>query len=212
MFYHWFSSHSGTDNANVILTSWSDLCHIVCSTSSPESCKLGLQQVGESLQLLSAHYLELRCASEQTLYSLLSKEYVPLIGKFIELLCIAVANKWKKAIAEDTAKPTEGENKVIRSMWVFFPIFTGFDSWSAAITRCWQNILDVFTPWIVTLQSAGGTGGPLPPCLDSELKLLQTMMALFVNCVSKAHSQLEGKQKHQLSEILFTQMSHSEAL
>ena len=108
---HWFPPPppSGTDNANVILTSWTDLCQIVCSTPSPESCKLGLQQAGESLQLLSSHYLELRSASEQTLYSLLSKEYVPLIGKFIELLCIAVATKWKKAIAEDTAKPTEGE-------------------------------------------------------------------------------------------------------
>lgn len=99
----------GTDNANVVLTSWSDLCQIVCSDSSPESCKLGLQQTRESLQLLSSHYLELRCAAEQTLYSLLSHEYVPLIGRFIELLCIAVVTKWKKAIAEDTAKPTEGE-------------------------------------------------------------------------------------------------------
>lgn len=102
---------SGTDNANMILTSWSDLCQIVCSSSSPDSCKLGLQQAGESLQLLSSHYLELRCASEQTLYSLLSKEYVPLIGKFIEMLCVAVVTKWKKAIAEDTAKPTEGERE-----------------------------------------------------------------------------------------------------
>ena len=112
LYYPWFPHvpYSGTDNANVILTSWNDLCKIVCSDSSPELCKLGLQQARESLQLLSSHYLELRCASEQTLYSLLSKEYVPLIGKFIELLCIAVATKWKKAIAEDTAKPTEGEN------------------------------------------------------------------------------------------------------
>ena len=105
-----FHTLPGTDNANVILSSWSDLCQIVCSSSSPESCKLGLQQATESLQLLSSHYLELRCASEQTLYSLLSKEYVPLIGKFIEMLCIAVVTKWKKAIAEDTAKPTAGEN------------------------------------------------------------------------------------------------------
>ena len=97
----------------MVLTSWSDLCRIVCSSSSPESCKLGLQQTGESLQLLSSHYLELRCASEQTLYSLLSKEYVPLIGKFIELLCIAMVTKWNKAIAEDTAKPPEDENELV---------------------------------------------------------------------------------------------------
>ena len=98
----------------MILTSWSDLCKIVCSDTSPDSCKLGLQQAGESLQLLATHYLELRYASEQTLYSLLSKEYIPLIGKFIELLCIAVATKWKKAIAEDTAKPSEGGNEVLK--------------------------------------------------------------------------------------------------
>ena len=101
----------GTDNANIILSSWNDLCQTVCTDSSPESCKLGLQQARESLQLLASHYLELRSASEQTLYSLLSKEYVPLIGKFIELLCIAVVTKLKKAIAEDTSKPTEGEVK-----------------------------------------------------------------------------------------------------
>ena len=95
-------------------------------------------------------------------------------------------------------------------MYVVFNILTYFDSWYTAITRCWQSILDVFTPWIVTLQSSGGTGGPLPPCLDSELKLLKTMMALIVNCISKAHSQLEGEQNHQLSEILFTQISHPE--
>jgi hypothetical protein len=109
----------------VILTSWSDICQIVCSSSSPESCKLGLQQAGESLQLLSSHYLELRCASEQTLYSLLSREYIPLIGKFIELLCIAVVTKWKKAIAEDTAKPTEGERKVIPTKYVILLFRTG---------------------------------------------------------------------------------------
>ena len=58
---------------------------------------------------MSTHYSDLRKASEQTLYSLLSIEYVPLIGKFIELLCIAMATKWKMAITEETAKHAEGD-------------------------------------------------------------------------------------------------------
>ena len=66
---------------------------------------------------------------------------------------------------------------------------------NAAITSCWQSILDVFTPWIGMLQSSEGTvsrSGPLPPCLDGEIGLLETVVALFVNCVSRAQTHLRG--------------------
>ena len=116
----------GTDNANIILGSWSDLCKIICSSDSPDSCKLGLDQAEESIKLLSSHYLGLRTASEQTLYSIIFREYVPLIGKFIELLCIAVAANWRNAVAEETAKPTEGnyvlEDIVLMSITVIYRV------------------------------------------------------------------------------------------
>ena len=99
----------GTDNANIILSSWLDLCKIICSGDSLDSCRLGLDQAKESIKVLSSHYLGLRTASEQTLYSLIFREYVPLVGKFIELLCIVVAANWMNAIAEGTAKPPEGK-------------------------------------------------------------------------------------------------------
>ena len=108
-YHHCFPlSTTGTDNANIILGVWTDLCQLISSRDSPLPCRLGLQQTRESLNVLSSHYLELRGASEQTLYSIISKEYVPLVGKFIEFLCIAMAMKWKNAIAEETAKPVEG--------------------------------------------------------------------------------------------------------
>ena len=64
----------------------------------------------------------------------------------------------------------------------------------------------MFTPWIKPLQSSGGAsfpGGSLPPCLDSEVGLLKTIMTLFVNSVSKAHSRLQGKLKSVISKNSF---------
>ena len=64
--------YAASDSANIVPKSWNDLCTITGPKDSPELCKLGLQDVRESLQLLSQHYLNRRSSTRQTLYSIIS--------------------------------------------------------------------------------------------------------------------------------------------
>ena len=69
---------------------------------------LGLKQLQETARLLSQHYLELRTTSMQTLFSLINKEYVPFISKFIHQLCLAMVAKWAESISMGTTAFAEG--------------------------------------------------------------------------------------------------------
>ena len=108
---HIHTHTTGTDNANIVVSSWVDLCRFLGSPEHPEECKLGLQPISESLNFLSSHFHELRSTSGQSVYSLINKEYVPVISQFINSLCVAMVTKWMEAISMGTAKSEEGTKR-----------------------------------------------------------------------------------------------------
>ena len=101
--------HTATDSTSIVPKSWSDLCSVTGPADNPELCKLGLKDLQESLHLLSQHYLNKRSASKQSLYSVLSWQYIPLIGQFIHQLCQAMVFKWAEAVSMETVEHTEGK-------------------------------------------------------------------------------------------------------
>ena len=95
---------------------WQDLCDITTSPHCPEASTLGLQQIHDSLDLLSKSYISLRLSVRKTAYSAVSAEYVPLIGLFLRHLCYSMISKWAEDVAMEMSKMSQGEphNSVIK--------------------------------------------------------------------------------------------------
>ena len=98
----------GTDNGSITVNIWNDLCTLIGSHDQMSGCKLGLQQIQDSIKLLSSNYVQLRMTSEQTLYSLLVSKYVPVIGGFVRGLCQGVIERWAEAVSMETEDCSEG--------------------------------------------------------------------------------------------------------
>ena len=63
-----------------------------------------------------------------------------------------------------------------------------------AIVECWKGIVDVFAPWVSSVQMSSDTSQPQPPCRDPESGIMGTVMEYFVESVQAAHNRLKGLQ------------------
>ena len=104
----------GTDNGSIAADTWCDLCTVIGSHDQLGGCKLGLKQIQDSVKVLTSNYIEKRTSSGSTVYTLLINGYVPLIGKFIRQLCLALVESWADAIAMDTIKHKEGKSNFLQ--------------------------------------------------------------------------------------------------
>ena len=65
---------TATDNGTVIPGSWTDFCQLLGPREQPEKCRLGLQLIQETAQLLASHYLDKRTSTGGLTVLLLSSE------------------------------------------------------------------------------------------------------------------------------------------
>ncbi len=102
----------GSDNGSITIDVWNDLCTLVGSHDTLNGCNLSLNLIRDSIKLLSSNYVQKRMISGESLYSLLIKEYVPVIGNFIRGLCLGLVERWVEAVSMETADHCAGETYV----------------------------------------------------------------------------------------------------
>ena len=99
----------GSDNGSITIDVWNDLCTLVGSHDTLNGCNLSLNLIRDSIKLLSPNYVQKRMISGESLYSLLIKEYVPVIGNFIRGLCLGLVERWVEAVSMETADHCAGK-------------------------------------------------------------------------------------------------------
>ncbi len=103
-----FLSNLGSDNGSITIDVWNDLCTLVGSHDSMDGCKLGLNLIQDSIKLISSNYVQKRMISGETFYSLINREYVSVIGKFVRGVCLGLVERWAESISMDTADHSAG--------------------------------------------------------------------------------------------------------
>ena len=100
---------TGTENSTICVNVWSDLRRTITSPETPKSSSLGLQLIHESLDLLTRTYQTARLYSSDSLYSVVSSNYIPLIGQYLKQICLGMVSRWADDITMNSAEYTEGK-------------------------------------------------------------------------------------------------------
>ena len=107
------SLSKGIDNTQItpsfLATFWKIL---TLSREHPTSCRLGLQQCLDIASFFSQHYMTKRVVARETLYSLVSSDYIPGLSHTLFLVCVTLARKWEESVSMGTATHQDGTHIV----------------------------------------------------------------------------------------------------
>ena len=81
---------------------------LTLSKEHPTNCRLGLQQCLDIATFFSQYYLRKRTIVMETLYTQLSWEHIPELGRLLYLICMTLACKWEESVAMGTSSQQEG--------------------------------------------------------------------------------------------------------
>lgn len=98
----------GSNNGSIATDVWDDLCTLVGSHDTMSGCKLSLNLIQDSIKLMSSNYVQKRIISGETFYTLINREYVPVIGKFVRGLCLGLVERWAESVSMETADHSAG--------------------------------------------------------------------------------------------------------
>ena len=99
---------SGTDKNQLSPRCWEDISEIVNNCSSPDNCRLGLQRVQDTLSYLAHHFMEKRLFVQESLYDVLSHDYVDPIGQFLNMLCISMVTGFAESVETGNSTHEQG--------------------------------------------------------------------------------------------------------
>ena len=107
---------TATDNATITTSIWTSITDILTlNKEHPKECRLGLQQCRDIVSFFSQHYMRKRTVARETLYSLVSWDYVPGVGKHLYLLCYTLVYRWEESVSMGTATHQNGMCKGSRT-------------------------------------------------------------------------------------------------
>ncbi|XP_019856290.1 PREDICTED: ectopic P granules protein 5 homolog [Amphimedon queenslandica] len=161
----------GTDTGGISPRCWEELSKVTTPSLSTEydSCRLGLQLLQESLQHLSNFYTQKRFYTKETIYELVTSDYVSHILQFIVMLCTSLINKLLTSV--------ELENNTIQG----------------ALTEAWRSIIDAFRAWILPLLN-GENNEVTFPCKLERIITFDESFRLFVQLVSLLQSKFANSE------------------
>ena len=103
-------SLSAIDGSQITPSFFSTFASVLTlSREHPASCRLGLQQCLDITNFFSQHYMRKRVVARETLYSQVAWDYIPELGKTLQLICITLAHKWEESISMGTTTHQDGK-------------------------------------------------------------------------------------------------------
>ena len=100
----------GADHHSIIPGIWEDLSSSLGGTSVTEDHHhhLDLQQLHDTLEFVTSHYLQRRLGEARTLYSIVHWDYTPAITEFLERVCGCMVAGWKESVESSAVRVDEG--------------------------------------------------------------------------------------------------------
>ena len=170
-------------------------------------CRLGLQQCLDIAAFFSQHYMGKRVVARETLYSLMSSDYIPGLSRTLFLVCLTLAHKWAESVSMETATHEDGTYIEHRQFYhssfllllfthclllivVVYLQFVCCCCCLLAIIGWWKCAVDVFGPWISSIPLSSDGATVQGPALESETGSMGTCMELFTESILTAHTSI----------------------